>query len=73
MMKANEKSKKNIFGKVFKFGVQVPDTEDIKTTRKLDGENKNTLWFKAQTDEAQTIKDLEAFKLILENFDLSDY
>ena len=48
LMKASNKSyKKKNFGKRYKFGVELPNTGDIKSARRLDEEAGNTLWFDA--------------------------
>eukprot|EP00957_Ditylum_brightwellii_P024980 1889151-Ditylum_brightwellii.AAC.1 len=40
---------------------------------KLDKENGNNLWFGAQQKEASMLRDMAAFDLMLENFDLTGY
>ena len=47
LMKATKKKKMKNFDKKFKFGVQVTGTRDVRTTRRLNKESKNTLQFEA--------------------------
>jgi len=74
LMKASNKSyKKKNFGKRYKFGVELPNTADVRSARRLDREAGNTLWFDAQTLEANSLRNLDTFRLIDESFDLTGY
>eukprot|EP00957_Ditylum_brightwellii_P099527 7581199-Ditylum_brightwellii.AAC.1 len=53
--------------------MQVPRTGDVRGSMKLDKENRNNLWFDAQKKEASTLRDMDTFELMPENFDLTGY
>ena len=74
-MKASKKKyiKKNFGKTVYKFGVKVPCTGDVKGAMELDRENGNQLWLEAQKTEASTLMDMETFKVIPDDFDLRGY
>eukprot|EP00957_Ditylum_brightwellii_P197138 15019828-Ditylum_brightwellii.AAC.1 len=73
-MKASKKhQKKSYRKKIYKFGVQVPKTGDVRGAMKLNKENGNNLWFDAQKKEASMLRDMAIFKLMPENFDLTGY
>eukprot|EP00957_Ditylum_brightwellii_P068608 5208972-Ditylum_brightwellii.AAC.1 len=40
---------------------------------KLDKENGNNLWFDAQKKEASTLREMDTFELMLDNFNLTGY
>ena len=66
LMKAMKASKKNYrkksFGKkIYKFGVLVHRTGDVRGTMMLDKENGNHLWFKTQKAEANTLRQMKTF------------
>eukprot|EP00957_Ditylum_brightwellii_P102781 7832712-Ditylum_brightwellii.AAC.2 len=74
LMKASKKYQKKSYGKkTYKFGVQVPRTGDVRDAMKLDPENGSSPGFDAQKKEASTLRDMDAFELIPENFDLTGY
>eukprot|EP00957_Ditylum_brightwellii_P054906 4161510-Ditylum_brightwellii.AAC.2 len=74
LMKASKKYQKKYCGKTtYKFGVQIPKTGGVKGTMKLDNKNGNSLWFDAQRKVASTLRNVDAFELIPENFDLTGY
>eukprot|EP00957_Ditylum_brightwellii_P010713 811906-Ditylum_brightwellii.AAC.1 len=73
-MKASKKHQKKSCGKkIYKIGVQVPRTRDVRGVMKLDKENGNNLWFDAQKKEESTLRDMATFELMPENFDLTGY
>ena len=73
IMKASQKYQKRNFGTTFKFGIKVPRTGDIRGARALDKENGNTLWYDAQCHEANTLRNLDTFTLVPENFDFTGF
>mmetsp|Transcript_38133 Transcript_38133/g.53719 ORF Transcript_38133/g.53719 Transcript_38133/m.53719 type:complete len:150 (-) Transcript_38133:355-804(-) len=73
MLKSMKGTKKKSETTKFKFGVQMPRTCDTVGAMKLDKENGNNLWFKAQQLEATTVKKLVVFKIMPKNFDLEGY
>eukprot|EP00957_Ditylum_brightwellii_P181327 13813241-Ditylum_brightwellii.AAC.1 len=72
-MKVSKKYKKKNFGSIYKFGIKVPRTGDVRGARELDLENRNTLWFEAQCLEATTLREMATFSLVPDGFDLKDY
>eukprot|EP00957_Ditylum_brightwellii_P018388 1384081-Ditylum_brightwellii.AAC.1 len=72
-MKASKKYKKRSVGTTYKFGVTVPRTGDIRGAQALDKEKGNTLWFDAQFQEANTLRNMETFTLVTDGFDLKGY
>eukprot|EP00957_Ditylum_brightwellii_P206800 15350054-Ditylum_brightwellii.AAC.1 len=53
--------------------MQVPRTGDVRGAMKLDKESGNNLWFDAQKKEASTLRDMDTFELMPENFNLTGY
>eukprot|EP00957_Ditylum_brightwellii_P020457 1542067-Ditylum_brightwellii.AAC.1 len=73
-MKLSKKYQKKSYGKkTYKFGVYVPRTGNARGAMKVDKEHGNILWFDALKKEASTLRNVDIFKLMPENFDLTDY
>eukprot|EP00957_Ditylum_brightwellii_P129087 9846431-Ditylum_brightwellii.AAC.1 len=74
MTASKKKYGKKTFGKTkYKFGVEVPNTGDVRGAMRLDKQNNNTLWFDTQKKEATSLRDLNTFRLMPNDFDLTGY
>ena len=53
--------------------MKVPRKGDVKGAMSLDKENGNNLWFEAQQKEAKSLRDLNVFRIVEKDVDLSEY
>eukprot|EP00957_Ditylum_brightwellii_P156527 11913339-Ditylum_brightwellii.AAC.1 len=73
-MEASKKYQKKLFGKtIYKFGAHDPRTGDVKGDMRIDKENGNNLWFDAQKKAASTLRNMNTFNLMSDNFHMTGY